>query len=112
MRLTVALGYAFPRAGYVHTLMKPIKKILAGTLTILMAVAMTLGAMFVLVRATLAVAQMANPMAQALAVGVEIVLGVILLVGTVYLATRLAVRIFGKPVRTANEGQTSKPSSR
>lgn len=69
-------------------------RILAAVLTALLAVGMTLVAMLVLVRATLTVAQMSNPLLQALAVVAELVLGVVLLVGTVYMTTRLAVRIF------------------
>lgn len=72
------------------------KRLLAAVLTALLIVAMTLGAMLVLVRATLEVAQMSNPLLRALAVVAELVLGVVLLVGTVYLATHLAVRIFGE----------------
>ncbi len=72
------------------------KRLLAAVLTTLLIVAMTLGAMLVLVRATLEVAQMSNPLLRALAVVAELVLGVVLLVGTVYLATHLAVRIFGE----------------
>ena len=72
------------------------KQLLAAVLTTLLIVAMTLGAMLVLVRATLEVAQMSNPVLRALAVVAELVLGVVLLVGTVYLATHLAVRIFGE----------------
>ncbi len=75
------------------------KRLLAAVLTTLLIVAMTLGAMLVLVRATLEVAQMSNPLLRALAVVAELVLGVVLLVGTVYLATHLAVRIFSE--RTA-----------
>jgi nitrate reductase gamma subunit len=71
------------------------KKLMATVVVGLLCVAMTLFAMLVLVRATLAVAQMTNPLLRALAVLAELVLGVVLLVGTVYLATRLAVRIFG-----------------
>ena len=71
------------------------KKMVLAVLTALLTVAMTLVAMLVLVQATLTVAQMTNPMLRALAVAAELVLGVVLLVGTVYLATRLAVRIFG-----------------
>ena len=71
------------------------KKMVLAVLTALLTVAMTLVAMLVLVEATLTVAQMTNPMLRALAVAAELVLGVVLLVGTVYLATRLAVRIFG-----------------
>ena len=72
------------------------KKFIAAMLTTLLIVAMTLGAMLVLVRATLEVAQMSNPLLRAVAVAAELVLGVVLLVGTVYLATHLAVRIFGR----------------
>ena len=71
------------------------KKMLLATLTALLIVVMTLVAMLVLVQATLAVAAMTNPALRALAVAAELILGVVLLVGTVYLATHLAVRIFG-----------------
>lgn len=73
------------------------KRILQGVLTALAAVAMTLAAMFVLVRASMAVARMTNPILRAAAVTAELILGVLVLVGTVYVATRLAVRIFGGP---------------
>ncbi len=71
------------------------KKALASALAVLLIVAMTLGAMFVLVRATLIVTSLSNPMARAVAAAAELVLGVVLLLGTVWLATHLAVRIFG-----------------
>jgi hypothetical protein len=71
------------------------KRILAAVLTAMLGVGMTLVAMLVLVRATLTVARMSNPLLWALAVVAELVLGVVLLVGTVYMTTRLAVRIFG-----------------
>ncbi len=71
------------------------KKTLASALAVLLIVAMTLGAMFILVRATLVVTSLSNPMARAVAVAAELVLGVVLLLGTVWLATHLAVRIFG-----------------
>ena len=70
------------------------KRILAAVLTTLLAVILTLVAVVVVVRATLRVAQMTHPLLRAAAVVAELVLGVILLVGTVYLATHLAVRIF------------------
>ena len=71
------------------------KKMLFAALATLLIVAMTLLAMLVLVQATLTVAQMTSPLLRALAVMAELILGVLLLVGTVYFATRLAVRIFG-----------------
>ncbi len=72
------------------------KKVLWAALTALLTVAMTLVAMLVLVEATLRVAQMTSPAMRALAVVAELILGAVLLVGTIYLATQLAVRIFGR----------------
>jgi len=50
--------------------------------------------MFVLVGATLKVTAIASSLQRAVAIGAEIVLGIVLLLGTVWLATHLAVRIF------------------
>jgi heme/copper-type cytochrome/quinol oxidase subunit 3 len=70
------------------------KMILASILTTILIVAMTLGAMFILVQATDYVTAVEAPLQRAAAMGAEIVLGVVLLLGTVWLATHLAVRIF------------------
>jgi len=74
-------------------------KLILGVLTAALAVGLTLAAMFALVSATLSIAQMTSPVVRALAVAAELVLGVILLVGTVYVTTHLAVRIFGDDTR-------------
>lgn len=71
------------------------KKFFASLLTALLTISMTLTAMFFLVRATLFVTSIENPIRRALSMAAELLLGVILLVGTVWLATHLAVRIFG-----------------
>src|SRR5258707_2179782 len=55
---------------------------------------MTLGAMFVLVQATEYVTSLDSPLERAVAMGAELVLGVLLLLGTAWLATHRAVRIF------------------
>jgi hypothetical protein len=70
------------------------KRILASILTTLLIIVMTLAAMFVLVGATLKVTAIVSPVQRAVAIGAEIVLGIVLLLGTVWLATHLAVRIF------------------
>jgi heme/copper-type cytochrome/quinol oxidase subunit 2 len=70
------------------------KRIFAAILTTLLIIAMTLVAMFVLVYATLKVTAIQSPVQRAAAIGAEIVLGIVLLLGTVWLATHLAVRIF------------------
>jgi hypothetical protein len=55
---------------------------------------MTLSAMAILVRATVYVTEIEHPLARAGAVAAELLLGVVLLLGTVWLATHLAVLIF------------------
>jgi hypothetical protein len=70
------------------------KMTLASAFTVILIVAMTLAAMFTLVRATVYVTSLESPLERAIAIGAELLLGVILLLGTVWLATHLAVRIF------------------
>ena len=72
------------------------KMVMAFVLTTALIVAMTLGAMFILVQATVYVTSLASPLPRAVAMCAELLLDVILLLGTVWLATHLAVRIFGK----------------
>ncbi len=76
-----------PRITFTH--------LLAAVLTTLLIVAMTLAAAFLLVKSTFMIAGVRNPILRAAAIMAELFLGVILLVGTVYMATHLAVRIFG-----------------
>jgi len=73
------------------------KRILASILTTALIVAMTLAAMFVLVDATLKVTAIVSPLQRTVAIAAELVLGIVLLLGTVWLATHLAVRIFHVP---------------
>lgn len=70
------------------------KMIIASVLTTVLIVAMTLGAMFILVKATVYVTSLESALQRASAMGAELLLGVVLLLGTVWLATHLAVRIF------------------
>jgi hypothetical protein len=72
-------------------------------LTTLLIVAMTLSAMVILVRATLYVTAIASPLPRAGAMAAELLLGVVLLLGTVWLATHLAVLIFA-PKPTSSDG--------
>jgi hypothetical protein len=77
------------------------RHVLLSILTTLLIVAMTLSAMVILVRATLYVTAIESPLPRAGAIAAEILLGVVLLVGTVWLATHLAVLIFApKPPST------------
>jgi hypothetical protein len=70
------------------------KRILASVFTTILIVSMTLIAMFILVDTTVYVTSIKSPVQRAIAVGAELLLGVVLLLGTVWLATHLAVLIF------------------
>ncbi|HUL16769.1 MAG TPA: hypothetical protein VLV88_12280 [Terriglobales bacterium] len=70
------------------------KTVLAFIFTTLLIVAMALSAVLVLVRSTLFVIALHSPLQRTFAIVAELLLGVILLLGTVWLATHLAVRIF------------------
>ncbi len=72
------------------------KTILASIVTTVLIVAITLVAMFFLVRATVYVTSLESSLHRAAAMGAELVLGIVLLLGTVWLATHLAVRIFSR----------------
>ena len=79
------------------------KHVLLSILTTLLIVAMTLSAMVILVRATTYVTAIQSPLPRAGAIAAEILLGAVLLLGTVWLATHLAVLIFG-PKHVSSEG--------
>ena len=78
------------------------KDVLLSFLTTILIVAMTLSAMMILVRATLYVTAIESPLQRAGAIGAELLLGVVLLLGTVWLATHLAVLIFGPKQDSSN----------
>ena len=60
------------------------------------AVTLTLGSVVVLVGATISISRMTNPAIRALATLAELLIGTFWLVGTIYIATHLAVLILGK----------------
>src|SRR5260370_14263489 len=84
-----------PPLRYPSTAATPMTRIFLSVLTTILIVAMTLAAMFTLVRATVYVTSIPSPLQRAVAIAAELLLGVVLLLGTVSLATHLAVRIFG-----------------
>ena len=75
-------------------LWRPMKNALSFVITAVLIVVLTLSAMFILVGATLYVTSLESPLQRAFGFGIELLLGVVLLLGTVWLATHLAVRIF------------------
>ena len=70
-------------------------KILAGVAAVAGAAALTLATMIALVQGTILVVSIADLRLRVLAVVADLVLGTMLLVGCIYLATHLAVRILG-----------------
>ena len=69
-----------------------------------MIVAMTLSAMVILERATEYVTAIQSPLQRTGAIAAEMLLGVVLLLGTVWLATHLAVHIFAPKSIPRNGG--------
>ena len=81
------------------------KRILASIVTTVLILGMTLAAMFTLVRATVYVTSIPSSLQRAVAIAAELLLGVVLLLGTVWLATHLAVRIFGTKQASNDAGE-------
>ena len=74
------------------------KKLIASIAVGALAIALVLAAVVALVAVTIRVSVIVNPMAQAIAVVAEMLLGIFWLLGIVWLATHLAVLIFRKPM--------------
>ena len=60
-------------------------------------VVLTLACVYLLLRAVLAIAAISHPALHALAVLGTLVFGVLLLLGSIYLTTRIAVHLLGGP---------------
>jgi hypothetical protein len=70
-------------------------KIFASVSAVIGAAALTLATMIALVQGTILAVSIANLPLRFLAVATDVVLGTVLLVGCIYVATHLAVRILG-----------------
>jgi len=79
-------------------------RIIASIFITLLTIAMTLAAMFILVWATEYVTSLESPLQRASGMGAELLLGVILLLGTVWLATHLAARVFSTKDGATKDG--------
>lgn len=79
------------------------KHVFLSICTAVLIVAMTLSSILILVRATHYVTSIESPLPRAGAIVAELLLGVVLLLGTVWLATHLAVLIFA-PKTNPSEG--------
>jgi hypothetical protein len=71
------------------------KMVLASALVVILTVAMALAAMYALVITTEHVTAIDSTLQRIVGICAELVLGVVLLLGTVWVATHFAVRIFG-----------------
>jgi hypothetical protein len=72
-----------------------IGKILGGVVAVIGAAALTLATMIALVQGTIAAVSLEQWPLRILAVAADLVVGTVLLLGCIYLATHLAVRILG-----------------
>jgi hypothetical protein len=72
-----------------------IGKIIAGVIAVLCAAALTLATMIALVQGTIMAVSLAEWRVRILAVTADFVVGTVLLLGCIYLATHLAVRVLG-----------------
>ena len=81
-----------------------VKSAIAYIFTIVLIVAMALCAMFALVETTNYVTSIDSPLPRAGAIIAELFLGVVLLLGTVWVATHFAVRIFAKHAPPSSGG--------
>jgi hypothetical protein len=79
------------------------KHVFLSICTAILIVAMTLSSILILVRATHYVTSIESPLPRTGAIVAELLLGVVLLLGTVWLATHLAVLIFA-PKTNPSEG--------
>ena len=70
-------------------------KILAGVVAVACAAAITLATMLALVQGTIAAVSIEDLPVRILAVAADLVIGTVMLLGCIYLATHLAVRILG-----------------
>jgi hypothetical protein len=71
------------------------KMVLASILVVILTVALALAAMYALVLTTEYTTAIHSTLPRLVAIGAELLLGVVLLLGTVWVATHFAVRIFG-----------------
>ena len=87
------IGLAFTRTciGGPYILVKTLTSIVA----VAGAAALTLASMLALVQGTISAVSISDPAVRVLAVCADIILGTVLLVGCIYLATHLAVRVLG-----------------
>jgi len=70
------------------------KKGIASILVAALAAFLTLASVAILVGASFSITMMTNPIERAVATAAELLLGIFWLLGTTYIATRLAVAIF------------------
>jgi len=70
-------------------------RILASVIAVLASAALTLAAMIALVQGTIRAVSIASLPIRILAAAADLILGTVLLLGCIYLATHLAVRILG-----------------
>ena len=82
-------------AGHLGYPSPAMKRFLATFLSMLLSVVLTLASVGVLLFATRSIEKMLNPWMRALAIAAALCVGVVLLVGSIFLATQLTVFFYG-----------------
>jgi hypothetical protein len=82
---------------------------LAAVIAPLLGVALTLASVFLLLRMTVETELMEEPLQRNLAIAGTLVAGVLLLVGSVYVSTRITVLLFGR--KTAENAEDTAPAN-
>jgi hypothetical protein len=86
-----------------------LKSVFASAIAGILVAAVTVFAVIALVAASVRISQIADPAWRTAAISIELVAGVFWLLGTVYVATHLAVLIFAKPQEAGDPNSQDSP---
>ena len=89
--------------------MAALKSVFTSTIAGILVAAVTVFAVVALVAASVRISEIADPAWRTAAISIELVAGVFWLLGTVYVATHLAVLIFAKPPEAGDSNSQDSP---
>ena len=89
--------------------MAALKSVFTSAIAGILVAAVTVFAVIALVAASVRISEIADPAWRTAAISIELVAGVFWLLGTVYVATHLAVLIFAKPPEAGDPNSQDSP---
>ena len=89
--------------------MAALKSVFTSTIAGILVAAVTVFAVVALVAVSVRISEIADPAWRTAAISVELVAGVLWLLGTVYMATHLAVLLFAKPPEAGDSNPQDSP---